>query len=88
MSRGKNKKMSKTAKIIKNLRLENQITQSDLAKKLKVNQCLLSAWENGTRKLTIENAIKLSYIYKIPHNIIIDCLIEDAILEQITNKTA
>lgn len=50
---------------VKYLRELNGIPQSKLASDLKIDQSTLAKWENGTRQITLEWAIKLSNYFNI-----------------------
>lgn len=58
-------------KNIRDLREDNDLTQSSLAKMLGISQRAYSYYENGQRTLTPEILIKLSKI----HNVSIDYLL-------------
>lgn len=50
---------------VKYLREKNGIAQSTMAKDLKIDQSTLAKWENGTRQITLEWALKLSDYFDI-----------------------
>ena len=50
---------------VKYLRERNGIPQSKLAADLRIDQSTLAKWENGTRQITLEWAIKLSNYFNI-----------------------
>ncbi|MBE6156958.1 MAG: helix-turn-helix transcriptional regulator [Firmicutes bacterium] len=54
-----------TNKNVKYLRETNNIPQSKLAKDLKIDQSTLAKWENSTRQITLDWAIKISDYFKI-----------------------
>lgn len=51
---------------IKNIRLENNLTQDEFAKLFNLNLANISAYENDISKPTIYTLIKISNKYKIP----------------------
>lgn len=57
------------------LKMEN-ITQEELAKKIKVSQATISRWISGKTKPTFENLIELSKIFDLSYDLIFDCLTE------------
>lgn len=50
---------------VKFLRETNNISQSKLAKDLNIDQSTLAKWENGTRKISLNRAIKISNYFGI-----------------------
>lgn len=54
-----------TNKNVKYLREINNIPQSKMAKDLKIDQSTLAKWENNTRQITLDWAIKISEYFKI-----------------------
>lgn len=61
-------------KKIQELRMENNITQEELANKLYISQQAISKWENGTCLPDIENIYKICKIFNIS---IEDLLVEN-----------
>lgn len=55
-----------TNKNVKYLREQKNISQSKMANELNIDQSTLAKWENGTRKITLNWAIKLSNYFNIP----------------------
>lgn len=51
---------------IKFLREKKMISQERLSKDLKINQSTLAKWENNTRKITLDWAIRLADYFNIP----------------------
>lgn len=49
---------------LKNLRLKNNMSQIDLARKLKVTQACIVKWEKGTTKISLPNLYELVKLYK------------------------
>ena len=47
------------------LRIDNDLTQEDVAKILNITKQSYGRYENGTRKLQIEELIKLAKYYKV-----------------------
>lgn len=54
-----------TNKNVKYLREINNIPQSKLARDLKIDQSTLAKWENNTRQITLDWAIKISDYFKV-----------------------
>ncbi len=50
---------------VKYLREVNNISQSKMSKELNINQSTLAKWENGTRQITLDWAIKISNYFNI-----------------------
>ena len=50
---------------LKNIRLDNNLTQDNFAEKLGVTRQTISSWENGKSYPDIENIIKISEIFNI-----------------------
>lgn len=51
---------------IKFLREKKKISQERLSEDLKINQSTLAKWENNTRKITLDWAIRLADYFSIP----------------------
>ncbi|MDU5337107.1 helix-turn-helix transcriptional regulator [Enterococcus sp.] len=49
---------------IKELRVENRLSQTELCKILNCSQSLYSMYENGIRNVPLETVVKLSFLYK------------------------
>lgn len=49
---------------LKELRLSQNLSQSDVAKKLKISPSIVSGYETGERTPSTENLLALSYLYK------------------------
>lgn len=50
---------------VKFLRELNDISQAKMSKDLNIDQSTLAKWENGTRQITLEWAIKLSNYFNV-----------------------
>lgn len=61
-------------KKLKHLRLDNEFTQRDIAKRLNMTHSNYCKIENGDRGLTIETALKLKKTFGVDH---IDDLLEE-----------
>lgn len=57
---------------IKELRIEAQLTQKELAQLLNVSQNTYSQYENGKRQIPIEILIKLAVHYEVPTDYILN----------------
>ena len=57
--------MNYFSKNIKYLRKEKNISISELAEKLKVNQSTISRWENDNMGATIDNAYDVSQFFNV-----------------------
>ena len=51
--------------ILKDLRLEKGLGQSDLAKKLQCSKSIISMWENGKREPSMHCIIKIADFFDI-----------------------
>lgn len=51
---------------LKYLREHNQMSKTDLSKKLNVHQSTISRWENEEMGATVENAYDVSEIFNVP----------------------
>ena len=49
---------------LKNLRMSQNLSQSDVAKKLKISPSIVSGYETGERTPSTDNLLALSYLYK------------------------
>ena len=49
---------------LKELRMSQNLTQSDVARKLKISPSIVSGYETGERTPSAENLLALSYLYK------------------------
>lgn len=54
-----------TNRNVKFLRESKNISQAKMSKDLKIDQSTLAKWENGTRQITLEWAIKISDYFNI-----------------------
>ena len=52
-------------KELKAHRESKNISQSELAKKIGVNQATISLWEDNKRTPTIDNCVAMAYFYEI-----------------------
>ena len=62
------------------LRETNNLKQEDLAKKLNVSRPTISTWENGTRKPSIEDIIKISNLFGVSLEYLLSVKPQDMIL--------
>lgn len=53
-------------RLIKDLREDNDYTQNDVAKYLKVNRSTYASWENGDNYIPLRIVDKLSLLYNVP----------------------
>jgi len=49
---------------LKTLRMSQNLSQSDVAKKLEISPSIVSGYETGERTPSTENLLALSYLYK------------------------
>lgn len=63
--------MNYLSKNIKFLRLQNNLTQEDIAKIVNKSRVLVSQWESYDRDITTEDIIKLSDYFNIPMDSIV-----------------
>lgn len=57
--------MSYFSKNLKYLRKENNISRSELADKLKINQSTIARWENDNMGATVDNAYDVSQFFHV-----------------------
>ena len=57
---------------IKNIRIQVGLSQEELAKRMKINRVSLSQIENGQREVSAEEIARLSKIFNIPTDILLD----------------
>ena len=57
---------------LKKLRVRNNLSQIELAKKLNVKQYVISSWEIGRSEPSINQVIELSNIFKVPTDYLLD----------------
>lgn len=63
--------MAKYNEVLKGLRKQNNLTQSEVAKFLNIEQRTYAHYEKGDREPSIETLIKLADYYKLPIDIIV-----------------
>ncbi len=68
---GKNKMNNTLSTVLKELRKENNYTQSEIAKKINVSQRAYSFYETGQREPNVDTLIKIAEIYKVPLDILV-----------------
>lgn len=56
---------NKFKEILKSLRIENNVTQPQLATAIGVSNGLISLWENGLREPTMSNLIVLAQFFHV-----------------------
>lgn len=56
---------NKFSEQLKCLRIENNLTRTELAEKLGVSTRLISYWENGQRECDFDMLIKISSIFSV-----------------------
>ena len=61
-----------TARKIAELRKENRLTQKEVSEKIVVTQQSYNSYEKGRTAPTIEILVRLSYLYGVPIDIIVD----------------
>lgn len=52
-------------KNLRDLRIKNNYTQEEFAEKLDISRSKVSSWENGKRDMNIKDGIKISQIFKV-----------------------
>ena len=57
--------MNKFAERLKELRIENNMSQSDLARVLKISPACINRWETNQRIPNIESIIPLCALFKV-----------------------
>ena len=57
---------------LKNLRVRNNLSQTELAEKLNVKQYVISSWEIGRSEPSINQLIILADIFKVPTDYLLD----------------
>lgn len=62
---------NKFGKILKELRISKNLTQSELGKQLNCSYAAIAKWEAGTRDPSIDNLINLAKLF----NVTIDSLV-------------
>ncbi len=67
-----NERKELTARKITELRKENGLTQKEVSEKIGVTQQSYNSYEKGRTAPTIEILVRLSYLYEVPIDIIVD----------------
>lgn len=62
---------SDLSKMLKELRKEHKLTQTEIAKKINISQRAYSFYENGEREPSIETLINIAELYQIPIDILV-----------------
>lgn len=77
------------AERLTNLRERNHLSQSDVARRLKVSPALISAYENSERKPSLERLIALADIYHVSTDYILGRTRKDdaSIVVDVSNLT-
>ena len=57
--------MTDFSQTLKELRLERQLTQSELADLLIINQRTISSWENGSREPDYDMLVKIAKFFDV-----------------------
>ncbi|MBO5224376.1 MAG: helix-turn-helix transcriptional regulator [Clostridia bacterium] len=57
--------MEKFAEKLKELRMENQVGQVELASSINVSKGIISLWENGLREPKLSNLIALATFFNV-----------------------
>ncbi len=63
--------MNEFKEVLKGLRIQNNLTQKEIAKVIDVSERTYSRYETGDREPRIETLIKLADFYKIPVDLLI-----------------
>lgn len=69
--------MKNISNLIKNTRKKAGLTQIQMAKILQVSKSLVSAWESGQRKMTVEKALWFAHSFGLKETDVIFTLIDD-----------
>lgn len=72
--------------LLRNARMSAELSQNDVAKKLKFEQQFVSSWERGISSPPFRRIEKLASLYKIPIEDIRDAFLADA-LERTRTQT-
>lgn len=77
------------AERLTNLREHNHLSQSDVARRLKVSPALISAYESSERKPSLERLVALADIYHVSTDYILGRTLKDdaSILIDVSNLT-
>ena len=63
--------MSEFKEVLKGLRIENNLTQKEIANIINVSERKYSRYETGDREPKIDTLIKIAEYYKIPIDILV-----------------
>lgn len=63
--------MSEFKEVLKGLRIENNLTQKEIANIINVSERTYSRYETGDREPKIDTLIKIAEYYKIPIDILV-----------------
>lgn len=63
--------MSEFKEVLKGLRIENNLTQKEIANIIDVSERTYSRYETGDREPKIDTLIKIAEYYKIPIDILV-----------------
>lgn len=61
----------KQGELMRKLRIENELSQEQLAEKLGISRQSVSKWEQGQSTPDIDNFVKLSALYEVPLDLLI-----------------
>lgn len=77
------------AERLTNLRERNHLSQSDVARRLKVSPALISAYENSERKPSLERLVALADVYHVSTDYILGRTLKDntSLLIDVSNLT-
>lgn len=67
-----NKQFTKPGALLKGIRLREELTQIQMAKKIKVTQSDISQMENGTRKIGRKIAQRIETLFDIDYRLFLD----------------
>jgi len=59
------------SKNLKNLRVQNKLTQQQVADKINISQRAYAFYETGDREPSIETLIKMAKIYNVPIDVLV-----------------
>ena len=65
---------------IRNLRKDNQMTQTELANSISVSVASVALWENEKRQIDVENLVKVAKIFGVTTDFLLGKIAENQII--------